>query len=254
MNALLVIAGAALKEALRDRILTLAGGFALLMPILSLLLGDLVPGHELRLVIDFGLGAIDALLVLLALMLGSRLVARDLDMRIVYTLLSKPVTRTAYLVGRFLGAAAALWLLLAVLGAVFYAMLFVTTQAAPPIFLGALVLFGVEAMVILALTLLFSLVTAPMLAVIYVMALFLIGQNLQLIRDFGLKEGGVYELFAQLAYHLLPNLETFNLKNQVIYGETLPLGQWLWALGYGASLLVLLLTFSALALRAKELP
>lgn len=254
MTAVLTIARATFKESLRDRILTLALVFAVLLPVFSLLLGDLAPGLELRLVIDFGLGAINALLVLLAILIGSRLVARDLDLRIIYSILSKPVTRSQYLIGKFLGAGAALWLLLAILGAIFYATLLLTAKLSDPIFLGPLVLFGVEAMVLLALTLLFTVMTAPLLAVVYTLGLFVVGHNLALIRSFAVKEGAATQVFAQAAYHVLPNLETFNLKNQVIYGETLPFGQWLWALVYGGFLLVAILSLAALALRAKELP
>lgn len=251
---MLTVAGATLKESLRDRILALAGVFAILMPVLSLLLGDLAPGQELRLVIDFALGAINALLVLLAILLGSRLVARDLDLRIIYSIFSKPVTRSQYLVGKFLGAAAALWLLLGALGLVFYLTLFMTAKLSNPIFLGPLVLFGVEAMIVLALTLFFTVVTAPLLAVVYTLGLFVVGHNLELIRSFAAKEGPAAQLFAWTAYHVLPNLETFNLKNQVIYGETLPFGQWLWAFAYGAALLVAILSLAAMAFRLKELP
>lgn len=251
---MLTVAKATFRESLRDRILVLAALFALLMPALSLLLGDLAPGQNLRLVIDFGLGAINALLILLAVLLGSRLVARDLEQRIIYSILSKPLTRSQYLFGKYLGAAAVLWLLLGILGFVFYLTLFVTAKLFVPIFLGPLVLFGLEAMVMLALTLLFTVVTAPLLAVIYAFGIFVVGHNLELIRSFAAKEGGASRYFAEFAYHALPNLETFNLKNQVIYGEALPFGQWLWALAYGVFLLAALLTLASMALRAKELP
>src|SRR5690606_38364071 len=121
---------------LRDKLLHVAALFGALMIGFTLLLGGLSAGADLKIIQDFGLGAVNALLVLLAVFLGSRLIARDLEQRIVYNLLSKPLTRGQFLIGKFLGCSAALWLLLALLSALFYLLLFLVTGRVLPIFLG----------------------------------------------------------------------------------------------------------------------
>lgn len=250
----LAIARVTLKEALRDKLLHVAALFGALMIGFTLLIGSLSAGEDLKIIQDFGLGTINALLILLAIFQGSRLISRDLEQRIVYTLLSKPITRSHFLIGKFLGCSAALWLLLGVLSALFYALMALVTRRFELIYLGPLALFGIECMVMLGLTMLFTTLTSPMLSILYSLGFFALGHASTLIKQFGEKADPVAKAFSLVIYYGLPNLETFNLKNQVVYGETLALGQWAWALAYGACLIVVLLMLADLAFKRKELP
>ncbi len=250
----LAIASITLKEALRDKLLHVAALFGALLIGFTLLLGGLSAGADLKIIQDFGLGTINALLVLLAVFLGSRLISRDLEQRIVYTLLSKPITRGQFLTGKFLGSSAALWCLLALLGLLFYGLMALITRRFEPIYLGPLVLFGLEAMVMLGLTMLFTTMTSPMLSILYALGFYVLGHGSEIIKQFGEKADPVAKAVSTMIYYGLPNLETFNLKNQVVYGETFALGQWLWAIAYGACLIVVLLTLANLIFARKELP
>jgi ABC-type transport system involved in multi-copper enzyme maturation permease subunit len=250
----LAIASITLKEALRDKLLHVAALFGALMIGFTLLLGGLSAGQDLKIIQDFGLGAINALLILLAIFLGSRLISRDLEQRIVYTLLSKPITRGQFLTGKFLGCAGALWLLLGLLGLLFYALMALVTRQFHPIFLGPLVLFGLEAMVMLGLTLLFTTMTSPMLSILYSMGFYALGHGSELIKQFGEKADPLGKALSLVIYYALPNLETFNAKNQAVYGESLAAGQWIWAIAYGTCLIVVLLTLANLVFARKELP
>lgn len=250
----LAIALVTLKEALRDKLLHVAALFGALLIGFTLLLGGLSAGEDLKIIQDFGLGTINALTVLLAVFLGSRLISRDLEQRIVYTLLSKPISRNQFLIGKFLGCSAALWLLLGLLSMLFYALMALVTRRFEPIFLGPLALFGLEAMVMLGLTLLFTTMTSPMLSILYAGGFYVLGHGTEIIRQFGEKADPLAKAFSLAIYYLAPNLEAFNLKNQVVYGETFALGQWIWAIAYGLCLIVILLTLANLVFARKELP
>lgn len=250
----LAIARITLKEALRDKLLHVAALFGTLLIGATLLLGGLSAGSDLKIIQDFGLGTLNALLIILAVFLGSRLISRDLEQRIVYTLLSKPISRGQFLTGKYLGCSAALLCLLVLLGGLFYAVMLFTTRRFDPIYLGPMLLFGLEAMVMLGLTLLFTTMTSPMLSILYAMGFYALGHGSDLIKQFGEKADPVAKAVSTAIYYGLPNLETFNLKNQVVYGETLSLGQWTWAIAYGLCLIVVLLTLSNLIFTRKELP
>ncbi len=244
----------AFKEALHDKVMSLIAVFAALMLAVSLGFGDLTLGAERKIAMDFGLGVIHALLVMLAVFQGSRLISRDLEQRIAYTLLSKPIHRSQLLIGKYLGACMAFWLLLAAMSTVFYALIILTSGRFDPIFLGALLLIGLEAMVVMAVTVLFTTMTAPLLSLLYALGLFVIGHNAEMIRRFGEQSGALGTAFSRLVYYGLPNLETFDIKNQVVYGGTLPLGEWVWAVAYGICVTVALIALATLAFDRKELP
>ena len=144
--------------------------------------------------------------------------------------------------------------LLGLLGILFYALMLVITRRFEPLYLGPMALFGLEAMVMLGLTMLFTTMTSPMLSILYAVGFYALGHGSEIIKQFGEKADPLAKAVSTVIYYGLPNLETFNLKNQVVYGETLALGQWAWAIAYGLCLIVVLLTLANLIFARKELP
>src|SRR5262249_49589363 len=102
MNAVL-IARNTYREATRDRVLagmTVAGVvFLVAIQVLT----PLALGEGRRLLVDMGLSAISMLGLLVVLMVGSSLVAKEIERRTIYTLLARPIPRPIYLIGKWAG-------------------------------------------------------------------------------------------------------------------------------------------------------
>ncbi len=88
------------KECIRDKILYNLLIFAMLMIGLSAFLSKLAIGVQIRIVKDIGLASISIFGVLIAIFLGIGLVSKEIDRRTIYTILSKPVQRYSFLLGR----------------------------------------------------------------------------------------------------------------------------------------------------------
>src|SRR6185503_16646320 len=108
VNAAL-IARNTFREAMRDRIVSgvVIGGLLLLLG--TQLVAPLALGEGLRLTVDLGLSGISLLGLLVILLVGSSLVGKEIERRTIFNLLSRPIARPAYLVGKCAGLAAALW-------------------------------------------------------------------------------------------------------------------------------------------------
>lgn len=243
------------REAIRDRILNLIWLFAIAMLGLSLFMGDLSAGSELKVVKDLGLGVINFLLVLVAIMIGSNAIYREIDKRTVYVVLSKPISRWQFLLGKFLGLFGVLGVLGSAMCAAFYLLLFIMVRDLHPIYLSAVALMLLEAAVISALAILFSAITSPTLSAIYVLGVYLVGHNTETILTFGSRgEAPQYvRAIGQVLYHVLPNLETLNIKNQVVYGHGIGLLEGAWAAAYAVGLVALFLTLATLAFTTREI-
>ena len=115
MNALL-IAHNTFREAVRDRVLTgiVVGG--LLLIAMTRIASPLAMGEDLRLTVDFGLSAISGLGLIVILLVGSSLVAKEIDRRTIFNLLSRPLPRSVYLLGKWTGLCGALFAVAGVLG------------------------------------------------------------------------------------------------------------------------------------------
>ena len=114
--SVLLIAHNTFREAVRDRVLAgiVAGG--LLLMALTRVASPLAMGEDLRLTVDFGLSTISWLGMVVILMVGSSLVAKEIDRRTIFNLLSRPLPRPVYLVGKWAGLCGALFSVAAVLG------------------------------------------------------------------------------------------------------------------------------------------
>ena len=181
--------------------------------------------------ITFSLSLISFILLLLAVFLGATSVWKDIERRYTFSVLSLPLSRTTYLVGRFCGIALFLLLTALFLGIVSLIVIKVCSGIYPPskpIMWNAIaisILFdALKYIVVVAVTMLLSSVsTSFFLPIFGAFSTFLAGTITQQVYDYlqtpssqkvvsaTVKSG------AKAVYYLLPNLSGFDLKVHAIY-------------------------------------
>lgn len=246
MNVL-AIAAVTLREALRRKIQVNLLLFALLLVVTSLLVSSLTIGDTHRIASDLGLTAIEVMGSLTAIFLGASLVAGDVDRRVLYPVVAKPVARAEYLLGRYLGLAGTLWLNLAVMALTLSALLVLDAGSFKPLdaaLLSAFAMLGVQFLVVAAVAVLFSSLTTPTLAAIFALSITIAGH---LSNDLRTLWQGPGARMGKALWYLLPNLSTLSLNEQVIYRTPPAAATWLaclYALFYaGAALAIAAATF-----------
>jgi len=103
MKQALHISWIAVRELIYERVFHLLFSFVGLALILSILLGQLTYGEQTKLTIDFMLGSAHIAVILFSIFMGISLFQRELQMGSISMLLSKPVSRTSFLAGKYLG-------------------------------------------------------------------------------------------------------------------------------------------------------
>lgn len=103
MTKVLAIALNTFKEAVRNRVLYVLLFFALLVLLGAWVVSTLAIFGQDRIVRDFGVAAINGISVLIAVFVGVGLVYNDLDKKTIYTIVSKPIDRWQFLVGKYFG-------------------------------------------------------------------------------------------------------------------------------------------------------
>src|SRR5581483_11384383 len=96
------IAKSTLQLEIRDRILFAIVGFGIFYWLVVSFLGNLVL-HELPMVKSFGLAGVYFFNAIVALFLGTTSFFKDVDRKIVYFVLAKPISRAQFLLGKFFG-------------------------------------------------------------------------------------------------------------------------------------------------------
>src|SRR5262249_33656511 len=97
------IARNAFRDAARGRVLSNLVIFALLLIAGAILLGELSAGQEAKIIVDLGLSSILLFGVFIAIFVGVGLVYKEIERRTLYAILSKPISRGEFLLGKYLG-------------------------------------------------------------------------------------------------------------------------------------------------------
>lgn len=129
------------REAIRNKILYGIGFFAIAIFLFSLVLGELSLYEQERVIRDVGMTFIMIMGIGLAIYTGVGLIHREMDRKIIYTILSKPVRRYQVIIGRFLGIGVTLFVELAAMFLVFVGLLLVRHILSSSLFILCLVEF-----------------------------------------------------------------------------------------------------------------
>ena len=183
MTQMLAIAKNTFREAIRDRILYGFLFFAVLLILFSVVLGQLSFNQQIRCTLDVGLAGISFFSVLIAIFLGITLLHKEIEKRTIYTVLSKPVSRATYLLGKFLGLAATMAVQIMLMVAVFFAVLLLMGGELTSGLFFALALIFVEVLLVISLALFFTSFSSPFLSGIFCLGIFAAGRNADLITE-----------------------------------------------------------------------
>jgi ABC-type transport system involved in multi-copper enzyme maturation permease subunit len=242
MNARIAsIAYNTFREAVRDRVLYNLIAFALLLSAAAIFIGQISIEIERLVVINLGLTAVSLFGVIIAIFVGIGLVSKEIEKRTLYTVLSRPVRRWEFIVGKFFGLAGTLvvntfFMAIGVFGALLYVAH--RFSGADISILAALYFIVLEFLIICALALLFSSFSSPLLSAVFAFSLFVIGSFADDLRGFATLTHGLTRWIATGAAYLVPNFSSLNVISAVAHqqpiGWQLMLQNTLYALFYTA--------------------
>jgi len=253
VTRLLAVARATLAEAIRHRILYLLLVFALVLILLSRALSLLTVGEGGKIIQDVGLSAINIFGLLIALFVGVGIIFREMERRTVQVTLSTPIARWEYLVGKYVGLAAAITFMVAVMAAVLLVMIALRGEFHPGLVVAVFMLW-VELMFITAAAVFFSSFSTPIFAALFTAATYVVGHlawALPLLQE-RLPDGAFRSLVGAV-YFLLPDLEYGDLRALAVHGVPIPVDRVALATVYELGYAALLLLVACLAFRRRDL-
>jgi len=241
------------REAIRDRILYLLLFFAVTAMIFSRLLALLTVGDRVKIIVDVGMGSLALFGTLMAILMGTGLVYKEIDKKTIYTLLSKPIQRWQFLLGKFFGLILTLAIMMAAMSLIF--LLLVLAHAGRPTWdmLAGLAFIFLELGLITAVALFFSCFSTPILSSIFTLSFYLIGHLSWGLETLIAKlRPGAGRAAVQIVYTLLPDLENFNFKTEIVHHLPIALPVMGSALLYGLLYTAFVLAAAILVFRRRD--
>lgn len=241
------------RELIRDRILYGLIVMSLLLLGLSMALGQLSFSEQKRISANFGFAAIQLSSVVLAIFVGSSLVSKEIEKKTVLTLLARPMSRSQFLLGKWLGLSLIVVVAELMLGMALAIVLMGLGMTINESFFGGLFGIFLEAMVLMAISLFLSTFTRPILVVSISLAIFLIGHWVESLKFFvNNSESLGFKVLGVTVTQVFPNLERFNWKSLFIYGDSLNLMELVVSTSYALAWWTFLMSLSSLVLRRKD--
>ena len=254
------------KESVRDKVLYSIVLFAVLLMGSSFLIGQLTAGQDVKIIKDLGLAAISVFGLFIAIFIGIGLVSKEVEKRSIYALLAKPVSRAELVAGKFAGLALTLAVNIAVMTAVFLALLayygWTTAEpirraweapAADPRLLIAVLLIYLQLLIVNAIALFFSTFTSPLMAAAFSLGLWVAGHFNADLRAFDrVVDAPAAAALGKSLYYVLPNFAAFDVKATIVHGQDVAAGLVAMNAAYAAMYIGILLIASALIFSRRD--
>jgi Cu-processing system permease protein len=250
------IAGNAFREAVRDRVLYNLVLFVLLLTAGAIFLGELSAGQEAKIIVDLGLSSILLFGVFIAIFVGVSLVHKEIERRTIYSILSKPIGRGEFLLGKYLGLCLTLLVNVFVMGAGVSLALLYVKRSWDPLVLSiwpAILLIYMELAILTAVALLFSSFSSPALSALLTFFVFIAGHFSADLKTFAASLGGrTARSFFTALYYLLPNFSNYSLITPAAHGYVPTLFALLIALLYATIYTSVVLAAGALIFKQRN--
>ena len=267
LAAIWAIGIATFKGGLRDRLiqsLLLAGLFFLIS---TVVFSSFSMRQTLEVAINYSLATVQILTILVTLFLGLNLLSREIETRAGHGVLSQPLSRTQYFLGKFFGLAllcGVVVFFLALCAVVGVLLVKIGGHEAQPIHWAN---FGVALLGILlislllgAASLLFSAVaTSAILPFLATIAIWFIGNSTQAVKNYldaNLTDQAITPSLKAIitgAYYFFPNLNLLDFKVYAIYSLPLSASQVCYALAYGFVYTAVLLSLATKLFQARDM-
>ena len=275
-----------LTELVRLKIFYFLLIFALLLIGSSVFLVRFTFQDQFQMLKDLSLGAMSVFTSLLAILATATLIPKDIEDRTLYTILAKPVSRLEYLLGKLLGVVLLLFIFMVLMAGVFAVVLnwrvhevtgellasggareiidqqlreLRATAFNPNLWAGGAVIYA-KACLLASLTLFIStFASSTIFTIIVAVVIYFIGHLQATAREYwqatsGLAgTGWLTKVFLALVALVFPDLQLFNLVDEIVVGTAIPFWLLFKTLGLGVMYFAIYLLAAYFAFVGKEL-
>lgn len=216
-----------IRELVRNKFFSLILFLWVVFLCMSYALETLALGQLERVLYDFGLSFIELTGVAVILFLWGGMIAREIEWRTIFLMLSKPVSRSSIFIGKFLGFSLVVLSMVTFQSLLLLGLLYFKGFGIDSLMLPAILWILLKLFALLVLILFFSTFVSPMIAMFLTIASYIIGHGWYAMLDYSRWEASTQAYYMGRALLIFfPNLEAMNLKNYVASGAPIDLSIW----------------------------
>ncbi|MEA3307622.1 MAG: hypothetical protein U9Q34_07540 [Elusimicrobiota bacterium] len=214
IKVILAVSQHSLKEYCKNKLFAILIIFSLFSIYASLLVGIMAVDQEFRVLTDFGLGLMELMAFVYIVYISAISIVEEFKLKTIYLVLSRPVPKSAYLLGRIISLLALAAVILVFASSFQLILLKFRGFAYPPLYHKILLLIWMKLAIISSITVFLSFIsTSVITTVIISIMLWTLGHFAPETKFLIEKTQGIAQIFLQFSYFLIPNFQIYNLKD-----------------------------------------
>lgn len=222
MKKALSVAHYTFIEVYRSKVMFSIAFIAIGLVLVSYIASEFAYGAPAKVALDFGFGLMSISNLAMAIFIGTTLLSKEIENRTLYMILSRPISRVSFMLGKFFGLSSVLivnTVILSLLSIVIYTYL----DGKPNTLMLWTAWFSlIEALIIMLFAVLYSLITTNGLAVIYTIFTWIVGHSFAATtKSIFAKSSLLFSNILKVVSLIIPDLEKINLKDLLIYQQHL---------------------------------
>jgi ABC-type transport system involved in multi-copper enzyme maturation permease subunit len=220
MSTAWTIARTTIGDAFRKKIIKAFFIAALVLILISLLFSYFSPREELTIIKSFSFAVIFVFGILITIIMSISLIPGEIDSRTIYTVLSKPVRKWEYIVGKFVGAILTILISLLIMGFVFTAIVYGKSGAFElALFEGVFSVF-LSLLVLCSIGVCLSVIVSPFLNFLLTFFILAVGGLSDTIYEISVSTHNEFIRFIlNIVQMIVPNFGFFHVQNRLIHPE-----------------------------------
>jgi len=223
MKNLIIVAKYTFLEVYRSKLMVSLFMLAMSLIIISLVASELAYGAPGKVALDVGLGIMSLSNLIIAIFIGTTLLSKEIDQRTIYMIISRPISRASFLMGKIIGLSSFLLFNSLILGILSIFLFVYHDGSFNTLFVWTVYFSFLESIMILVFSVLFSLLTNTTLSVVFSISVFIVGHAInETSQILFTKISPTFSRIIEIGASIFPNLYRLNLKDYVIYNQFIP--------------------------------
>lgn len=241
----LVVANYTFREIIKSKILINVFFAGLALILVTFVATEFTYGVPERVALDFGLGMLSISSLGISLFLGVTLLQKEVESRTIYMVISRPITRFSFILGKIVGLLGIQLINVLLLSIMTWGAVYILGGKIEPLFYWTIFFIFIESILLLLVVILISLFANTVISSVLALSVLALGHSIKDVQSLNVvKRSEVFQVLLDFYHFVLPAFHKLNLKDFVIYNSSLPT-IYLWAslaysVCYGLFVLILI--------------
>ncbi len=241
------------REIVRNKFLYMIIFFAFVFILFSIILGTLTIWDDAKIITDFGMAMIEIFWIIWVLFVWSQLLFKEIEWKTIFLILSKPIKRYEFIIGKFLGFSATIFLIVFVQAILYLLVLYFKDIEITQIILFSIFFTFLKLELLLALVFFFSSFMSNMITIMVSILFYIIGHSFSLLIDLVNRTKNEISIkLVEIIQLFFPPFEALNIKNHIWWIADFTSKFYLFNSFYAIAYLIIILYFTIIIFNKKK--